>query len=86
MISTELDIFADGHALKDLTAFRDEDDTAIDDIIGFLPCDGFAFEENVAGDRLHDAHDGLHGGGFTGTVRPDQGDDLAFRDSEVDAL
>lgn len=54
--------------------------------MGLHACNGFPFEEDVAGNGFHNAHDGFHGGGFTGTVGADKGDDLSFRYGEVDAF
>ena len=40
--------------------------------------DALALVEDVAGLRVEQAGDGLQGGGLTGTVGTDEGDDLAL--------
>ena len=54
--------------------------------MGFQSHNGLPFEQDIPGHGLHDAHDGFHGGRFTGTVRTDKGNDFAFRNGKVDAF
>ena len=48
--------------------------------------DALALVEDVAGLRVEQAGDGLQGGGLTGTVGTDEGDDLALVHLEGDIL
>ena len=81
-----LQILEHGHARKDAPSFRRLGDVEPRDLVGWQPRDVAAGEHDRAFARARIAADGHHQGRLAGAVRPDQRDDLAFADLEVDAL
>ena len=81
-----LQVLQHAHARKDAPAFRGLGDVKPGDFVGRQLRNVAAgeFDAALAGARL--AEDGHHQGRLAGAVGPDQGDDLALRDVEIDAL
>ena len=81
-----LQVLEHAHARKDAPALRGLGDVKPGDFVGRQLRNVAAgeFDAALAGARL--AEDGHHQGRLAGAVGPDQGDDLALRDVEIDAL
>ena len=81
----EREVFRDREAGEDVPPFRDEGDARGDHVLERDAGERFAGEGDRAGGRPDDAGDRREQRGLAGAVRPDDADDLAARDREVDA-
>jgi hypothetical protein len=81
-----LQVFEDRHPREDAPAFRRMGNAAADDLKGRQPGDVVAVEMDGPGARLGPAAQGHQQGGLACAVGPDQGDDLAGRNVQIDAV
>ncbi len=80
------EVFLNGQALEDLSAFRAMGETHADYVFGAGAGDVPAVEADGAGGRPRDTRYRIQERGLAGAVRPEDNDDFAFVDLEVDAF
>ena len=80
------EVFGDRERRKDLAALRDLADAEVADAVARPARDVAAAKHDAPARRAVHARDGADERGLAGAVRADDGDDLAFRDLERDAI
>ena len=85
-VGTHVQIFFHGHVQEHMASFGNMGKARFHDFMGAHALDALALVDHIAGLGFQQAGDGLQGGGLTGTIGTDQGDDLALIDLEGNAL
>ena len=86
LISSHLQIFQNGHVLKNLTAFRYQHHAMRNNFVWIHSHNGFTLEEYIPFFWLHKSHNGPHGCGFTCTVGTNQCDYLSLGNRKTDSF
>ncbi len=84
--AAEADIVDDTELRKDLAAFRHEHEAAFRDIVRDKVLDAGAVQPHFAANGAMQAAERAHQSGFSGAVRAEHADKLAFVHDEVDAM
>src|SRR4029077_4996110 len=85
LLEAQLEVLADGEGGEDLAVLRHVADAGAGDEVAAAPRDVLALPHHLA-HRLHEAHDGLAGGGAADPVAAEQAHDLATAHLEVHTL
>ena len=79
------EVLLDRERREDVAAFRHQREAAADNILEREPRQRLPVKGDGPGSRRDDAGDGREERGLARTIRPDDGDDRAARDVEIDA-
>ena len=85
-VGTHFQVFPHGHVLEDPAAFRAETEALEDHFGGSGSVHGNTAQHDGTLAGFQQAGNGVQGGGFSGAVGTDQGDDLTLADFKADAL
>jgi hypothetical protein len=79
----ERDVVVHPHVREDRVVLEDEADVSV---AGIEPGDRHVVEVDLAGSRLLEAGDHVHRGGLAAARRPEQSDERAVLDNEIESL